>query len=120
MKVARGLHNLGKAAGGPADGRLNDRRPAVSGCVLTVGNYDGVHLGHQHMIRVLKERAAELGCASTVVVFEPSSREFIDPTRAPPRLTRWREKDLALAAPGADPLVTLRFSHDLPALSPPY
>jgi len=118
MKVARGLHNLGKAAGRPADGRLNDRRPADSGCVLTVGNYDGVHLGHQHMIRVLKERAAELGCASTVVVFEPSSREFIDPARAPPRLTRWREKYLALAALGVDQLVTLRFDDAVRAMSP--
>jgi riboflavin kinase / FMN adenylyltransferase len=118
MKVARGLHNLGKAAGRPADGRLNDRRPADSGCVLTVGNYDGVHLGHQHMIRVLKKRAAELGCASTVLVFEPSSKEFIDPTGAPPRLTRWREKYLALAAQGVDQLVTLRFDDDVRAMSP--
>jgi riboflavin kinase/FMN adenylyltransferase len=118
MKVARGLHNLGKAAGRRADGRLNDRRPADSGCVLTVGNYDGVHLGHQHMIRVVKERAAELGCASTVLVFEPSSKEFIDPAGAPPRLTRWREKYLALAALGVDQLVTLRFDDAVRAMSP--
>jgi riboflavin kinase / FMN adenylyltransferase len=118
MKVARGLHNLGKAAGRPEDGRPTDRRPADSGCVLTVGNYDGVHLGHQHMIRVLKARAAELGCASTVLVFEPSSKEFIDPAGAPPRLTRWREKYLALAALGVDRLVTLRFDDDMRAMSP--
>jgi len=118
MKVVRGLHNLGKAAGRPADGRLNDHRPADSGCVLTVGNYDGVHLGHQHMIRVLKERAAELGCASAVLVFEPSSKEFIDPAGAPPRLTRWREKYMALAALGVNRLVTLRFDDDMRAMSP--
>src|SRR6202051_5276383 len=100
MKVARGLHNLGKAAGRPADGRPADRRPAARGCVLTVGNYDGVHLGHQHMIRVLKERAAELGCASTVLVFEPSSKEFIDPAGAPPRLTRWRGEDMVFRGRG--------------------
>jgi riboflavin kinase/FMN adenylyltransferase len=118
MKAVRGLHNLGKAAGRPVDDRLNDRRPAESGCVLTVGNYDGVHLGHQHMIRALKERAAELGCASAVLVFEPSSKEFIDPKGAPPRLTRWREKYLALAALGVDCLVTLRFDNDIRAMSP--
>jgi riboflavin kinase/FMN adenylyltransferase len=118
MKVVRGLHNLGKAAGRPADGRPADRRPADSGCVLTVGNYDGVHLGHQHMIRVLKERAAELGCASAVLVFEPSSKEFIDPAGAPPRLTRWREKYMALAALGVNRLVTLRFDDDMRAMSP--
>jgi riboflavin kinase/FMN adenylyltransferase len=118
MKVARGFHNLRRAAGRAADGRPTDRRPADSGCVLTVGNYDGVHLGHQHMIRVLKERAAELGCASTVLVFEPSSKEFIDPAGAPPRLTRWREKYLALAAVGVDRLVTLRFDDEIRAMSP--
>src|SRR3984957_2176621 len=118
MKVARGFHNLRKAAGRAADGRPTDRRPADSGCVLTVGNYDGVHLGHQHMIRVLKERAAELGGASTVLVFEPSSKEFIDPSGAPPRLTRWREKYLALAALGVDRLVTLRFDDEIRAMSP--
>ena len=65
-----------------------------------MGNYDGVHLGHQQMIAVLKRRAAELKSAATVLVFEPSSKEFIDPDGAPPRLTRWREKFVALAALG--------------------
>jgi riboflavin kinase/FMN adenylyltransferase len=103
MELARGLHNLSKAQ---------------RGCVLTVGNYDGVHLGHQQMIGVLKRRAAELRCAATVLVFEPSSKEFIDPAGAPPRLTRWREKFLALAAQGVDRLVTLRFDERIRAMSP--
>ncbi len=76
MELVRGLHNLAKAA---------------RGCVLTVGNFDGVHLGHQQMIRAVKERAAELKLPATVLVFEPSSKEFIDPDGAPARLTRWRE-----------------------------
>jgi riboflavin kinase/FMN adenylyltransferase len=114
MELVRGLHNLVKADRRPADGR-----PAARGCVLTVGNYDGVHLGHQRMIRVLRQRAAELGCAATVLVFEPSSKEFIDPAGAPPRLTRWREKFLALAALGVDRLVTLRFDDEMRAMSPP-
>lgn len=103
MELVRGLHNLAKA----------DR-----GCVLTVGNYDGVHLGHQQMIGVLRQRAAELRCTATVLVFEPSSKEFIDPASAPPRLTRWREKFLALAAHGVERLVTLRFDEEMRAMSP--
>jgi riboflavin kinase/FMN adenylyltransferase len=83
-----------------------------------VGNYDGVHLGHQKMIGVLKSRAAELHAAATVLVFEPSSKEFIDPEGAPPRLTRWREKYLALAAQGVDRLVTLRFDEYVRAMTP--
>ena len=103
MELVRGLHNL-------------SQRP--EGCVLTVGNYDGVHLGHQKMIGVLKQRAAELRSTSTVLVFEPSSKEFIDPEGAPPRLTRWREKYLALAALGVDRLVTLRFDEAMRAMTP--
>jgi riboflavin kinase/FMN adenylyltransferase len=86
--------------------------------VLTVGNYDGVHLGHQRMIGLVKARAAELDAMATVLVFEPSSKEFLDPDDAPPRLTRWREKVLALAALGVDRLVTLRFDDRTRAMTP--
>ncbi|MDP9011721.1 MAG: bifunctional riboflavin kinase/FAD synthetase [Pseudomonadota bacterium] len=118
MKLVRGLHNLSRGAGGPAGGRPVNGGGAGLGCVLTVGNYDGVHLGHQHMIHALIERAAELRCKSTVLVFEPSSKEFIDPAGAPPRLTRWREKFLALAGLGVDRIVTLRFDDEMRAMSP--
>lgn len=103
MELVRGLQNISNAA---------------RGCVLTVGNYDGVHLGHQQIIRALKGRAAELKAPATVLVFEPSSKEFIDPNGAPPRLTRWREKFAALAALGVDRLVTLRFNERMRAMSP--
>ncbi|MDE2306509.1 MAG: bifunctional riboflavin kinase/FAD synthetase [Gammaproteobacteria bacterium] len=88
------------------------------GCVLTVGNYDGVHLGHQQMLKSLRQHAGRLGLPATVLVFEPSSKEFIDPEGAPPRLTRWREKCLALAACGVDRLVTLRFDERIRAMDP--
>ena len=103
MELVRGLQNIPKAA---------------RGCVLTVGNYDGVHLGHQQMIGAVKRRAAELGAAATVLVFEPSSKEFIDPDGAPARLTRWREKFAALQALGVDRLVTLRFDEHVRAMTP--
>jgi riboflavin kinase/FMN adenylyltransferase len=83
-----------------------------------VGNYDGVHLGHQQMIRTLKRRAAELRAPSTVLVFEPSSKEFIDPDAAPARLTRWREKFAALEALKVDRMVTLPFNDRMRAMSP--
>src|SRR6267154_903265 len=93
MELVRGLHNISQRH---------------RGCVLTVGNYVGVH----------KARAAELRVAATVLVFEPSSKEFIDPDGAPPRLTRWREKFLALAAQGVERLVTLRFDERMRAMTP--
>jgi riboflavin kinase/FMN adenylyltransferase len=83
-----------------------------------VGNYDGVHLGHQQMIGALKRRALELNAPATVLVFEPSSKEFIDPESAPPRLTRWREKFNVLASLGVDRLVTLRFDEHMRAMTP--
>src|SRR5258707_9287891 len=70
------------------------------------------------MTGVLKQRARELRSTATVLVFEPSSREFIDPAGAPPRLTRWREKFLSLAAQGVDRLVTLRFDETMRAMTP--
>jgi len=103
MELVRGLRNISQRH---------------QGCVLTVGNYDGVHLGHQKILGVLKSRAAELRAAATVLVFEPSSKEFIDPAGAPPRLTRWREKFLALAAQGIDRLVTLQFDEYIRAMTP--
>ena len=103
MELVRGLQNIGKAA---------------RGCVLTVGNYDGVHLGHQQMIGALKRRSSELNAPATVLVFEPSSKEFIDPESAPPRLTRWREKFDVLARLGVDRLVTLRFDEHMRAMTP--
>jgi riboflavin kinase/FMN adenylyltransferase len=70
------------------------------------------------MIGMVKARAAELGARAAVLVFEPSSKEFIDPAGAPPRLTRWREKYLALTAQGLDRMVTLRFDDCMRAMTP--
>ena len=103
MELVRGLHNISQRH---------------VGCVLTVGNYDGVHLGHQQMIGVLRSRAAEFNAKATVMAFEPSSKEFIDPEGAPPRLTRWREKFIALEDRGVDRLVTLRFDERMRAMTP--
>jgi riboflavin kinase/FMN adenylyltransferase len=66
----------------------------------------------------LRRRAGELGAPSTVLVFEPSSKEFIDPDAAPARLTRWREKFAALSALEVDRLVTLPFNERMRGMSP--
>ncbi|RPI15719.1 MAG: bifunctional riboflavin kinase/FAD synthetase [Lysobacterales bacterium] len=101
MDLVRGLHNL---------------RERHRGCVATIGNYDGVHLGHQHMIAALRERAAALGVPAVVVTFEPTPREFFEGASAPSRLTRLREKLQALAACGVDRVVVLRFDRRMQAM----
>jgi riboflavin kinase/FMN adenylyltransferase len=94
MDLVRGLHNLA---------------PRHRGCVATIGNYDGVHLGHQHIIAALRERAAAVGVPAVVVTFEPTPREYFEGSAAPSRLTRLREKLEALESYGVDRVVVLRF-----------
>lgn len=102
MQLVRGLHNL---------------RPQLGGCVATIGNFDGVHRGHQAILKRLRERAAELGVPSCVVIFEPQPREFFGPDTAPVRLTRLRDKLELLAAEGVDRVLCLAFNRRLRELS---
>lgn len=102
MRVIRGLHNLPKAS---------------QGCVATIGNFDGVHRGHQAILDQLRERAAKLGLPVTVVVFEPQPREFFAGDQAPPRLTRLRDKVRLLAECGVDQVLCLPFNDALRSLT---
>jgi riboflavin kinase/FMN adenylyltransferase len=103
MELVRGLHNL---------------RPRHRGCAATIGNFDGVHLGHQSVLGQLAERAAELQVPVTVVTFEPQPREYFSPQSAPPRLTRFREKVEALRRFGVDRVVNLRFDSRIAEMAP--
>jgi riboflavin kinase / FMN adenylyltransferase len=109
MELVRGLHNLGDARRGTT---------AASGCAVAIGNFDGVHLGHQALIRTARARAAELGVASAVLTFEPYPREYFDPANAPARLMRLREKITTLAALGVERLVVARFDARLQSQRP--
>jgi riboflavin kinase/FMN adenylyltransferase len=101
MELIRGMHNL---------------RTRHRGCVATIGNYDGVHRGHQHMIAAVRARATELGVPAAVVTFEPTPREFFEGAAAPSRLTRLREKLAALERYGVDRVVVLRFDRRMQGL----
>jgi riboflavin kinase/FMN adenylyltransferase len=85
------------------------------GCVAAIGNFDGVHLGHQALIALLTERGRELRLPATVICFEPHPREFFEPARAQARLMRMRDKAEALAAQGIDEMRVLRFDARLSA-----
>jgi riboflavin kinase/FMN adenylyltransferase len=84
---------------------------AVEPLALTVGNFDGVHLGHQAMIAELGRAAARLGLASGVLTFEPHPREFFAPDQAPTRLTSLREKLELLGALGVERVHVCRFDY---------
>lgn len=83
------------------------------GCVITIGNFDGVHAGHQAVIRQLQQYARRTGLPAVVVTFEPQPLEFFAPAAAPPRLTSFREKMEWLSEHGIDRVVCLRFQKSL-------
>lgn len=102
MELIRGLYNL---------------RPRHRGCVATIGAFDGVHRGHQAVIRQLLARAAERALPAVVIVFEPLPREYFSPLDAPARLMSFREKLLALQQLGVDRVLRLRFTEKMQCMS---
>jgi riboflavin kinase/FMN adenylyltransferase len=103
MELIRGLYNL---------------QPRHQGCVLTIGNFDGVHYGHQAVLGQLAEKAAELNVPSVVMLFEPQPQEYFAPASAPPRLTRFREKMLTLRRYSVDRVVCLHFNEAMATMPP--
>ena len=102
MQLIRGIHNL---------------RERHRGSVVTIGNYDGVHRGHQHLLAAVREKARALGLPATVVTFEPTPREYFEGEAAPSRLMRLREKVEALPLYGIDRAVILRFDRRMQNIS---
>jgi len=102
MELIRGLHNL---------------RSQHRGCVVTIGNFDGVHLGHQAVLGQLAEQAQTIGLPTTVVTFEPQPQEFFAPSMAAARLTRFREKFQALKRYSVDRVLCLRFDEQFASMS---
>ncbi|MGH8238745.1 MAG: bifunctional riboflavin kinase/FAD synthetase [Steroidobacteraceae bacterium] len=103
MELVRGLHNVDRAA---------------RGCVLTIGAFDGIHRGHQEMIRVLRTIAATQRLPAALLSFEPTPREFFAKATPPARLTRFREKYEALRHYGVERFVCLRFDASLRSMGP--
>ncbi len=84
-----------------------------NGCVLTIGNFDGVHIGHKAVIQKLVWRGKALGLPVVIMVFEPQPLEYFLGADAPPRLTRLREKIIQLAKLPVDDLVIVRFNKQI-------
>ena len=84
---------------------------------MTIGNFDGVHLGHRALLAHLREAAAERKLATSVLTFEPHPREFCSPRSAPPRLTGLREKARLISESNVDLLYVQRFDAAFSRLS---
>ncbi len=98
MRIIRGLTHL---------------EPLQNGCVLTIGNFDGLHLGHRTVIQRLAEHGKTLDLPVVVLLFEPQPLEYFLAENAPARLTRLREKVIQLLALPVDQLVVLKFNRQL-------
>lgn len=100
--------------------RLHLGVPLLAGTplALTIGNFDGVHRGHQAMLARLRAAGRRLGVPTAVMSFEPHPREFFRPAEAPARLTSLREKVELLRSQGVDALYVCHFNADFAAQSP--
>lgn len=94
MELIRGIHNI---------------RARHCDCVLTIGNFDGVHRGHQALLEQLKHEGQRLGLPVIVMIFEPQPLELFAADHAPARLTRLRDKAKYLAQAGVDYLFCVKF-----------
>ncbi|WGS86274.1 bifunctional riboflavin kinase/FAD synthetase [Methylomonas sp. UP202] len=98
MRLIRGLHHL---------------EPLRDGCALTIGNFDGLHLGHRRVIETLAEHGRRLHLPTVAMVFEPQPLEYFLGDHAPSRLTRLREKAIQFAKLPIDELLVLPFNRTL-------
>ncbi|CAM3843628.1 bifunctional riboflavin kinase/FAD synthetase [Xenorhabdus thuongxuanensis] len=103
MELIRGIHNI---------------RARHHGCVLTIGNFDGVHRGHQALLKHLKQEGQRLGLPTMVMIFEPQPLEVFVADKAPARLTRLRDKIKYLAQNDVDYLLCVKFDKHFAANSP--
>ncbi|CNH55215.1 bifunctional riboflavin kinase/FMN adenylyltransferase [Yersinia thracica] len=102
MELIRGIHNI---------------RARHHGCVLTIGNFDGVHRGHQALLEQLKREGQRLGLPVMVMIFEPQPLELFAADKAPARLTRLRDKARYLAETGVDYLLCVKFDPRFAAIT---
>ncbi len=92
-------------------------RAERAACALTIGNFDGVHRGHQALLKQVVSAAQSRGIEAAVLTFEPHPREFFTPDNAPARVANLRDKADALEACGIERLFVLHFNRQLASMS---
>ena len=87
-------------------------------CVLSIGNFDGLHLGHRAILKTVTDRARQLGIQSAVLTFEPHPIAFLAPDKAPRRISTPRQKEQLIREAGIDVLFVAKFNAEFASLSP--
>lgn len=96
---------------------LTRHRTSAKNGVLTIGNFDGVHLGHQQLINAVKRKADQLQTVAQIMIFEPQPKEFFLGEDAPSRLTNLREKYQLIKSYKIDELICQNFTYKFRSLS---
>ncbi|MGI9485189.1 MAG: bifunctional riboflavin kinase/FAD synthetase, partial [Geminicoccaceae bacterium] len=91
---------------------------AARGCVVAIGNFDGVHRGHKALIDSARAEAKAIGAPLGIITFEPHPLQLLRPEVAPKRLTPFRTKIKVLASFGVERVYALTFNQALRGLSP--
>jgi riboflavin kinase / FMN adenylyltransferase len=91
--------------------------PQAHDCVVTIGGFDGIHLGHHALIERLCAHGRRMGLPAMLVSFEPLPREYLQPADPPPRLTNFRERWRLLSATALERFCVLTFSERLRGLT---
>jgi len=103
MEIILGIENLKRPFNNP---------------VVALGNFDGVHLGHQKIFEKVKEEASKIGGEAIVITFEPHPLKVLSPSHCPPLLTPFRKKIMLIEQSGIQTVFCLRFTLDFSRLSP--
>ncbi len=97
---------------------LNNIKQRFTGSIITLGNFDGLHRGHQELIKMIIQRAKETASLSMVVTFRPHPLKILAPEKCPPLISIYEEKIELLEKLGIDVLVKIPFTHDFSAMEP--
>ena len=103
MEIINGIENLKRPFRNP---------------VVTLGNFDGVHLGHQRIFKKVKEEAGKIGGESVVVTFEPHPLKILSPEQCPPLLTPFKKKMMLIEKTGVEKVLCIQFTKAFSEISP--
>ncbi|AEO08510.1 FMN adenylyltransferase [Buchnera aphidicola str. Ak (Acyrthosiphon kondoi)] len=102
MKIIRGIHNI---------------KEINSNSVVTIGNFDGIHLGHQELFLKTYQIGIKYKLLTIIILFEPQPLEFLKKNNSPPRITQFREKVKRIAAYNFNNILCIRFNKSFESLS---
>src|SRR3990172_6116628 len=97
---------------------LPEKKKKYKNPVLAIGNFDGVHLGHQEILKRVVKRAKKIEGKSIVITFDPHPLKFLAPEKCPPLINSFEEKADILKSLHIDILITIQFDKEFSSLNP--